>query len=73
MRVDTETHARLLELSRASGNSLGDTLREATEALRRQRFADTVVAQLDALREDASAWEDYLVEAESTDVGDGVA
>lgn len=73
VRVDTETHERLLQLSRASGRSLGETMREATEALRRQRFADRVTDQLGALREDAAAWEEYLREAESTEVDDGIS
>ncbi len=52
--------------------SLIDTVRAAAEALRRERFARRAVAELDALRENAAAWEDYLAEAESTAVGDGV-
>ena len=72
VRVDTETHARLLQLSRASGRSLGETMREATEALRRQRFAATVAAEIDELRQDPQAWADYLAEAEVTSVADGL-
>ena len=72
IRVDTGTHAQLLELSRAAEMSLIDTVRAAAEALRRERLARRAVAELDALRENAAAWEDYLAEAESTAVGDGV-
>ncbi len=72
IRVDTETHAELLELSKLAGASLIDTVRLATEALRRQRFASQVVSELDALRGEPAEWRDYLAEAEASSVGDGV-
>ena len=72
IRVDTETHAELLRLGTDSGSSLMDTVRDAAEALRRQRFAGRVDRELGALRDDAAAWFDYLAEAESTDVRDGI-
>ena len=73
IRVDHETHAKLLELSAESGTSLIETTRAAAEALRRQRFAGHVSEELAALRSDPAAWSDYLAEAESTSVRDGVA
>jgi hypothetical protein len=72
IRVDKKTHARLVELSHASGASLMDTVSAAAEALRRQRFAHDVAAELDALREDPAAWASYLADAEATSVADGV-
>lgn len=72
IRVDRDTHARLLELSRASGASLVDTVREAAEALRRNRFADEVSGQLEELRQDPAAWDSYLAEADTTSVNDGI-
>jgi len=45
IRVDTETHARLIELSESTGSSLMATVRAAAEALRRQRFARQVAAE----------------------------
>lgn len=72
IRVDTRTHAKLLELSQSTGSSLMETVRDAAEALRRQRFARQVVEELSALRDDPSAWADYLTEAESTSTADGV-
>jgi hypothetical protein len=72
IRVDTETHAELVELSRLSGSSLLQTVRDAAEALRRLRFAEETERKLDALRDDPAAWADYLAEAESTHVGDGL-
>ena len=59
-------------MATASGRSLVETTRAAADALRRQRFADQVVVELTALRSDDAAWADYLAEADSTDVGDGL-
>lgn len=72
IRVDKETHARLQGLSKMSGRSLIETVRDATEALGRQRFAHQVGAELAALRTDEQAWEAYLAEADSTSVPDGL-
>ncbi len=72
IRVDTQTHARLLELSRASGATLLETVRAAAEALRRERFAHRVAAELERLRQDPDAWQAYLTEAGSTSVADGI-
>ena len=72
IRVDTDTHARLQALSRESGRSLIETVRDAAEALRRQRFAHQVAAELSELRTDEDAWKDYLAEADSTSVADGI-
>lgn len=72
IRVDSETHARLLEMSKASGASLIDTVRDAAEALRRLRFAQQVTSELAALRADTAAWADYLAEADATAVTDGL-
>ena len=72
IRVDSDTHARLQALSRESGASLIDTIRDATEALGRQRFGHHVAAELVALQTDEAAWKDYLAEAESTSVADGI-
>lgn len=72
IRVDTDTHARLLALSQATGASLIQTVREAAEALGRQRFAHKVAAELAHLREDPEAWQAYLAEADDTLVSDGI-
>lgn len=44
----------------------------ATEALARQRFGHQLAAELAALQTDEDAWKDYLAEAESTSVADGI-
>ena len=72
VRIDRETHARLVRMSKLAGVSLGATIRDATEALRRQRFAHRVVAEVAELWNDRSAWSSYLEEAESTSVVDGL-
>jgi len=72
IRVDTDTHARLVELSESTGSSLIATVREAAEALRRQRFASQVAAELSELRDNPEAWSHYLAEADSTTVTDGL-
>ena len=72
IRVDVETHARLLELGAAADSSLMDTVREAAEALRRQRFGHRVAKELDTLRKDPGAWAAYLEDAEATFVPDGI-
>ena len=72
IRVDIETHAKLSELSAAQGVTLMETVRDAAEALRRQRFARQVSAELAALRESPASWSDYLTDAEATAVTDGV-
>lgn len=73
IRVDTSTHARLLELSRDADTSLVATVRDAAEALWRQRFAREVMRQLNELRQDPEAWQEYLAEAEDTYVADGIS
>lgn len=72
IRVDTATHARLVELSKASGTSLLQTVDDAAEALRRLRFARRVSAEISAVRSDPDAWKAYLADAESTSVTDGI-
>ncbi|HZD22958.1 MAG TPA: hypothetical protein VE569_06080 [Acidimicrobiia bacterium] len=72
IRVDTDTHARLQDLSRESGRSLIETVRDAAEALGRQRFAHQVASELAELRTDKDAWRAYLAEAEATSAADGI-
>jgi predicted DNA-binding protein len=72
IRVDSETHARLVELSESIGTSLMATVREAAEALRRQRFAFKVADEMATLRSNPREWSAYLSEADATDVADGL-
>jgi 2',3'-cyclic-nucleotide 2'-phosphodiesterase (5'-nucleotidase family) len=72
IRVDKATHAQLLELSEASGATLIETIGQATEALRRQRFAAQVASELAELASDAEAWSAYVGEADVAAVSDGI-
>lgn len=72
IRIDTETHTRLVELSEAAGASLLATVRDAAEALRRQRFAHQVAAELEELRSHPEAWASYLADAAASAVTDGL-
>lgn len=71
IRVDRETHQRLSAISRATGRQLMDVVRDATDALERRRFGEQVAGELLELRSDATAWEEYLGEADLA-VGDGL-
>jgi hypothetical protein len=73
IRVDLETRATLLELAAETGSTLMETTRAAADALRRQRFAQHVSAEIATLRADPAAWADYLADAEATSVRDGIA
>lgn len=72
VRVDTETHALLNELSDAEGWSLVQTIRAAADALKRERIARDTARRIAELQADPKAWASYLAEGESTDVTDGV-
>jgi hypothetical protein len=72
IRVDKDTHALLQALSKESGMSLIETIRDAAEALGRQRFAHRVAAELAELKTDEESWTAYLAEAGSTSVVDGI-
>ena len=72
IRVDRDTHARLLELSEATGDTLTQTVRDAAEALQRLRFGLRVQEELAVLKSDPAAWSDYLAEAETSSVADGI-
>lgn len=73
IRVDTNTHARLLEMSRDADTSLVATVRDAAEALWRERFARHAMRQLGELQNDPEAWQEYLAEAEETHIADGIS
>lgn len=72
IRVDTATHARLVELSESAGDTLKATVSDAAEALHRQRFGRLAAAELAELRNDHESWSAYLAEANDTSVADGL-
>ena len=59
-------------MSNETGDTLTETVRQAAEALRRLRFGLRVQEELAAMRGDPEAWSDYLAEAESSHVSDGI-
>jgi len=72
IRVDVDTHSRLVSLSEQAGASLIDTVRAATEALERRRFGERVAEEIDRLGQDPVVWGAYLTEAGETAVADGI-
>ena len=72
IRVDHETHRRLVAISRTSGRPLIEVLRDAADALERARFASLVASQLDVLRQDPDDWASYSADAELA-LHDGLA
>lgn len=72
IRVDVTTRDALAILARERNASLGDTVREAAEALRRARFAERTVDAYARLHADEPARQAYEAEAEATSVGDGI-
>ena len=72
IRVDQETHRRLIAISRASNRPLIDVVRDAADALERARFATLVASQLDAIRQHPEDWARYTTDAELA-IRDGIA
>lgn len=62
IRISREAHARLVEISEASGRPLVSTVEDAIEALLAQRFAYEAARQIEALRADPAAWAEYLAD-----------
>jgi len=71
IRIDSNTHEQLVALSRSTGATLIETVRAATEALRRARLGQRVSQEVDQLRSNPEAWAAYIADAEHA-VGDGI-
>ena len=72
IRVDRDTHRRLLDLSQSADLSLMEVLRRATAALEQQLFVAEAKSQMHHLHADPQAWADYLPDSSLTEVSDGV-
>ena len=72
IRVDRDTHQRLLAFSQQQGLSLIEVLRRATDALDRELFVGEARSQMQNLKADPQAWADYLRESLLTEVADGI-
>ena len=64
IRVDANTHARLVALSEESGRSIVDLVREAVTSLESRRFMDDLRAYYENLRENETDWHASIAEAE---------
>ena len=64
IRVSVEQRERLRRLAEAFDSTMADTLDEALEALRRQRFYEGMAAAEQELRTEPAAWEAYRRERE---------
>jgi predicted DNA-binding protein len=73
IRVDVDTHRRLVALSERHGQPLGATVRLAAEALDRNDLTNRIAAQLDRLHDDPAAWASYMAENESLGSSEGIA
>ena len=72
IRVDRDTHQRLLAFSQQQGLSLMEILRRATDALDRELFVGEARSQIEKLKAEPQAWADYLHESSLTEVADGI-
>ena len=64
VRIKRETHAKLREIAKSSGQSMPEVLDEAVEVLRRIRLLDDTSRAFAALRSDPKAWRAELAERE---------
>jgi hypothetical protein len=72
IRVEMATRDLLSALAAARGTSIQEAARDAAEALRRQEFARAVRDRLAEMRADPDVWAEYLADAETTAVDDGI-
>ena len=62
IRVEKAVHERLVRISRATGRQLVEVVGDATEALERARFAESVRQEMHELRSQPEAWAAYLAD-----------
>ena len=72
IRLSRSVHERLLTIGAATGRQLMDVVADATDALERIRFAETVRREVDELRADPAKWAEYVAEFDLA-IADGVA
>ena len=74
VRISPKGHALLRSLASADGESMAETLDNALETYRRQKFLESASAAYESLRRDPRAWKKHqaeLAEWEAT-LGDGL-
>ena len=64
IRVDRDTHGRLMRISEETGTSIVDLVRRSVRTLEHTLFAERMVAQLEAMRRDPEEWASYVEECE---------
>lgn len=64
IRVDRDTHARLMKLSEETRLAIVDIVRQSVAAFEHNHFAERIVAQLEAMRNDPDEWQSYVEECE---------
>jgi len=62
VRIKSETHTKLRDIAKSSGQSMPDVLDEAVETLRRIRLLEETSRAYAALRADPKAWRAELAE-----------
>ena len=72
IRVDVDTHRKLVALSQRHHQPIGATVRLAADALDRDDLTARITAQLDRLHDDSGNWASYLAENESYGASDGI-
>ena len=62
VRVDDETHDRLLRLAEQEQDSIGDLVSKAIQAYQERLYWDQARSAAEALRSDPDAWKEELEE-----------
>lgn len=74
VRIKPETHLKLRQLAKQTGESMPDTLERAVDALYRQQWLQGLAEDYARLRTDKKAWAEELKERALWDktLGDGL-
>jgi len=59
VRVEGTVHARLLELSRIENRPMGEVIADAVRQYEREKFWDGVREDIERLKADPIAWQEY--------------
>jgi len=59
VRIPSNTHLKLQEISKQEGRSMGEIVSDLVEKYERERFWEEANASMERLRADPVAWKDY--------------
>lgn len=62
VRIDVDTHGRLMKISEETGKSLGQVISEGAAVIEQQRFIRQLRADYRRMRENSEEWESYVRE-----------